>query len=489
MLAALDRRRQPVLGACRRAARARHRRGRARGGRGAGRRQARRGGVHQRRRRKPTTAVLAGGWETICLPASSTTPCWCRRATSGAQRDRAAGRRRRRRRVLRPSAQAAMRAGRRARALVAADGQQRDRRPAAGRRKLRGLARAHGLSVHTDAVQAAGRIAVDFTALGVDFLSLSAHKLGGPKGVGALVIRDGAGSAGPDRGRRPGAPAPGGHRERAGIAGFGAAARAAGRDLATHGSRAGPARPAGGRAPRRHARGRGDRREAPSGCPIPPASRCPAPSAETLVIALDLAGVAVSAGRGVLVRQGRREPRARRHGPGADARARGDPRQPRLGPDAKRDIAAFLAAWSKIAAAAASARWPEADQSERETEQQWQQFKRRSSRSERIDVDQYKYGFETDIEFVKAPKGLNEDIVRFISDKKDEPEWMLEWRLEAYRRWLTMTEPTWAQRALSQDRLPGPLLLLRAQVDRRARRASPMSTPSCCAPTRSSASR
>ena len=61
-----------------------------------------------------------------------------------------------------------------------------------------------------------------------------------------------------------------------------------------------------------------------------------------------------------------------------------------------------------------------------------------------IDVDQYKYGFFTDIESVKAPKGLNEDIVRFISAKKDEPEWLLEWRLEAFRRWLTMTEPTWS---------------------------------------------
>ena len=61
----------------------------------------------------------------------------------------------------------------------------------------------------------------------------------------------------------------------------------------------------------------------------------------------------------------------------------------------------------------------------------------------RIDVDQYKYGFETAIEVIKAPKGLNEDIVRFISEKKGEPEWMLEWRLGAYRRWLAMTEPTW----------------------------------------------
>ncbi len=61
-----------------------------------------------------------------------------------------------------------------------------------------------------------------------------------------------------------------------------------------------------------------------------------------------------------------------------------------------------------------------------------------------IEVDKYKYGFSTDIESVKAPKGLSEDIVKYISAKKNEPEWMLEWRLEAYRRWLTMEEPDWA---------------------------------------------
>src|ERR1041384_4010199 len=66
-------------------------------------------------------------------------------------------------------------------------------------------------------------------------------------------------------------------------------------------------------------------------------------------------------------------------------------------------------------------------------------------RVRRIDVDQYKYGFVTDIESDKAPKGLSEDIVRFISAKKNEPEWMLAWRLEAYRRWLTMREPQWAK--------------------------------------------
>jgi len=61
------------------------------------------------------------------------------------------------------------------------------------------------------------------------------------------------------------------------------------------------------------------------------------------------------------------------------------------------------------------------------------------------EVEKYKYGFFTDIESEKAPLGLTEDTVRFISAKKDEPEWLLEWRLAAFRRWQTMTEPTWAK--------------------------------------------
>src|SRR6202043_1794440 len=63
----------------------------------------------------------------------------------------------------------------------------------------------------------------------------------------------------------------------------------------------------------------------------------------------------------------------------------------------------------------------------------------------RLPIYQYKYGFETVIESEKAPKGLSEDTVRFISAKKNEPEWMLAWRLDAYRRWLTMHEPKWAK--------------------------------------------
>tara|TARA_E500000178_G_scaffold354594_1_gene424131 strand:+ start:4713 stop:6164 length:1452 start_codon:yes stop_codon:yes gene_type:complete len=56
----------------------------------------------------------------------------------------------------------------------------------------------------------------------------------------------------------------------------------------------------------------------------------------------------------------------------------------------------------------------------------------------------YKYGFVTELESEKAPLGLSEDIVQFISEKKNEPEWMLEWRLKAYRKWLTMTPPDWS---------------------------------------------
>src|SRR5215471_7136602 len=67
-----------------------------------------------------------------------------------------------------------------------------------------------------------------------------------------------------------------------------------------------------------------------------------------------------------------------------------------------------------------------------------------SSTIEQLANQEYKYGFVTDIEADVAPPGLNEDIVRLISAKKNEPEWMLEWRLKALRHWLTMKEPTWA---------------------------------------------
>ena len=61
-----------------------------------------------------------------------------------------------------------------------------------------------------------------------------------------------------------------------------------------------------------------------------------------------------------------------------------------------------------------------------------------------LENQEYKFGFVTNIEADKAPKGLNEDIIRFISAKKEEPEWLLEHRLKAFAVWKTMVEPEWA---------------------------------------------
>ena len=83
-------------------------------------------------------------------------------------------------------------------------------------------------------------------------------------------------------------------------------------------------------------------------------------------------------------------------------------------------------------------------------------------------VADYEHGWSADIDTEFAPKGLSEDTVRFISAKKNEPEWMLEWRLKAYRHWLTMTARL-GQAQHSADRLPGRVLLRRAQAQENAR--------------------
>ena len=80
-----------------------------------------------------------------------------------------------------------------------------------------------------------------------------------------------------------------------------------------------------------------------------------------------------------------------------------------------------------------------------------------------IDVDKYKYGFETMIESDTAPKGLSEEVIRFISAKKDEPQWMLDQRLEAYARWLKMDEPKWAKVHYPKIDFQRHLLLFRAE--------------------------
>ena len=160
---------------------------------------------------------------------------------------------------------------------------------------LAGIARSHGVLVHTDATQAVGRVPVSFAELGVDYLSFSSHKLGGPKGVGALVAREDAPlspwltGGGQERRQRAGT------ENVAAIAGFGAAAVAA---KAALGSWAGVA------ALRDHLEaelcritpdvvivGRDAPRLANTSC-----IACGRRAAETLVTALDLAGIAVSAG-------------------------------------------------------------------------------------------------------------------------------------------------------------------------------------------------
>jgi cysteine desulfurase len=157
------------------------------------------------------------------------------------------------------------------------------------------LAREHGLVTHTDATQAAGRVPINFSALGVDLLSLSSHKLGGPKGVGALIVREGARLApfmlggGQERRRRAGT------EPVAAISGFGAAASAAAADLArTHDMAA-----------LRDHMEQSLKRLAPAAviigtdAPRLANTTCiawPGKLAETLVIQLDLAGIAISAG-------------------------------------------------------------------------------------------------------------------------------------------------------------------------------------------------
>ena len=108
---------------------------------------------------------------------------------------------------------------------------------------------------------------------------------------------------------------------------------------------------------------------------------------------------------------------------------------------------------------------------------------------EQLANTEYKYGFVTDVEQDIVPKGLNEDVVRLISAKKGEPEWLLEWRLKAYRVWLKMTEPTLAERQVRADRLPEHQLLRGAEREEEARTAWTKSIPRSARRSRSSASR
>jgi cysteine desulfurase len=215
------------------------------------------------------------------------------------------------------------------------------------------LAREHGALFHIDAVQAPGRIAVGFAALGADFLTLSAHKIGGPRGVGALVIRDGATLApfikggGQERRRR------GGTENVPGIAGFGAAAASAiNFSESVQRQRALRARLEEGvlqATPAALIVGRDADRVFNTSC-----IALPGKAAETLVIKLDLEGVAVSAGAACTSGKVGASHVIEAMGLGPEM-ARAAIRVSLGEETTEQDIAAFLAAWQKVAGDAALA--------------------------------------------------------------------------------------------------------------------------------------
>ena len=297
--------------------------------------------------------VMAGGWDEICVSAIEHDSVLAPARSSGARLASlpvvASG-------VVDVDAAAALLGRARQRServlvsLMAASNETGVVQPVA---EVAALARGAGATMHVDAVQAPGRMAIDFKAVGVDALVLSAHKMGGPRGVGALVVSDGVTlpafviGGGQERRRR------GGTENVAGIAGFGAAAEAVWSDadaaermrklcveIEAGIMRATPAAViVGGEA----------QRIANTSCIALPGAR-----AETLVIKLDLEGIAVSAGAAcssgkvgtshVLEAMGLAPEIAR-----AAIRVS-------LGPEtSENDIAAFLAAWEKVAKPAAMA--------------------------------------------------------------------------------------------------------------------------------------
>jgi cysteine desulfurase len=162
--------------------------------------------------------------------------------------------------------------------------------------EIAGIAHAHGALVHSDAVQAAGRIAVDLAALGVDVLTLSAHKIGGPQGAGAIVRANADWTFAPlltggGQERRTRA----GTENVAAVAGFGAAAQAAGAECTAAAARLAPLRDCLA-AMVKTAKGAVVFAEGAARLPQTVCFAVPGIPAETLVIALDLAGVAVSSG-------------------------------------------------------------------------------------------------------------------------------------------------------------------------------------------------
>jgi cysteine desulfurase len=212
------------------------------------------------------------------------------------------------------------------------------------------LAREAGALVHCDAAQGPGRIPVDVAALGVDFLSLSAHKLGGPKGVGALILRRAGTIAAETRGGGQERGLRGGTENLTGIAGFAAATRSVPAALARAGAverlRDGLETRLRALAPNAVVPGAGARRLPNTAC-----IALPGVGAAAQVMALDLAGIAVSAGSACSSGKIKASHVLRAMGMGDDLA--GSAVRVSLGPDTSAaEIDAFVAAWSKLAARA-----------------------------------------------------------------------------------------------------------------------------------------
>jgi cysteine desulfurase len=298
-------------------------------------------------------AVMAGGWKAICVSAIEHDSVLAPARASGARvialpagadgvvdLQQVAG----------PLAHAASGGVRTLLSVMLANNETGVVQPVA---EAAALAREHALSLHVDAVQGPGRLPVNFAELGADTLVISAHKLGGPRGVGALIVRDGVNlpsfikGGGQERRRR------GGTENVSGIAGFGAAAVEVGRetDAAARVQALRDRLEAGVMAatPNAVIVGRGATRIGNTSC-----IAVPGRPSETIVIKLDLHGVAVSAGAACT--SGKVGPNSVLEAMGLGAELARSAVRISLGPQTDDDdIAAFLAAWEKVAGRAALA--------------------------------------------------------------------------------------------------------------------------------------